>query len=149
MKSLLYLATALCVMGLAFWAYRVNYQTQDKQDELRALQREIASLQEGLGVLNAEWAYLNRPDRLRELVNLNFRQLQLLPLQAGQFGTVAQIPYPPPPEPTPEMQPPVNPEDPAAAPIAGNGASNTLEGTHGAAFQKLSVIASVGGGASR
>ena len=80
MRSLIYLATALCVMGLAFWAYRVNYETQDKQSELRALQREIASLHEGLGVLNAEWAYLNRPDRLRELVNMNFGRLALLPL---------------------------------------------------------------------
>ncbi|MDD8024847.1 MAG: cell division protein FtsL [Paracoccaceae bacterium] len=93
MRSLIYLATALCVMGLAFWAYRVNYETQDKQSELRALQREIASLHEGLGVLNAEWAYLNRPDRLRELVNMNFGRLALLPLTPEQFGTVAQIAY--------------------------------------------------------
>ncbi len=108
MRSLIYLVTALCVMGLAFWAYRVNYDTQDKRDELRALDREIASLNEGLGVLKAEWAYLNRPDRLRELVNLNFTDLQLLPLQADQFATVSEIPYPNPVEmadPDAEKQP--------------------------------------------
>ncbi|OCX66034.1 hypothetical protein BFP70_07910 [Thioclava sp. SK-1] len=99
MRSLIYLATAFCVMGLAFWAYRVNYDTQDKRDELRAIQREMASLQEGLGVLNAEWAYLNRPDRLRELVNLNFSRLQLLPLDAQQFADPEEIPYPAAPEP--------------------------------------------------
>lgn len=96
MRLLAYLAASLCVMGLAFWAYHVNYDTQGKLDELRDLNREIASLNEGLSVLNAEWAYLNRPDRLRDLVNLNFTSLHLLPMTPEQFGTVAQIPYPTP-----------------------------------------------------
>lgn len=94
MKTALYLSTALIVMGLAFWAYHVNYATQDRQQELRKINREIASLQEGLSVLRAEWAYLNRPDRLRELVNLNFASLPLLPLAPEQFGTAAQVAYP-------------------------------------------------------
>ena len=94
MKTLVYLMTGLAVMGLAFWAYHVNYDTQDRQSELRELQREIASLREGLGVLRAEWAYLNRPDRLRELVNLNFAALPLLPMAPEQFGAVAQVAYP-------------------------------------------------------
>lgn len=98
MRTLIYLATALGVMGLAFWAYRVNYETQDRLGELRALNREIASLHEGLSVLNAEWAYLNRPDRLRELVNMNFARVPLLPLLPEQFGTAAQVSYPLPPE---------------------------------------------------
>lgn len=96
MRSLAYLMTGLAVMGLVFWAYRVNYETQDRQSELRALQQEIAGLREGLGVLNAEWAYLNRPDRLSELVNMNFVSLQLLPLAPEQFGSAAQIAYPDP-----------------------------------------------------
>lgn len=104
MRSLIYLATALCVMGLAFWAYRENYETQSRQAEMKRLQREIASLREGLGVLRAEWAYLNRPDRLRELVNLNFASLGLLPLLPEQFGSVAQVAYPPPPE-LPSVEP--------------------------------------------
>ncbi|RWR31578.1 cell division protein FtsL [Sinirhodobacter populi] len=99
MKTILYLATALCVMGLAFWAYHVNYATQDQQSEMRRMKNEIASLQEGLGVLRAEWAYLNRPDRLRELVNLNFASLGLLPLAPEQFGSAAQVAYPAPPMP--------------------------------------------------
>jgi len=104
MRTLIYLATALGVMGLAFWAYRVNYSTQDRLGDLRAINREIASLHEGLGVLDAEWAYLNRPDRLRELVNMNFMRLQLLPLAPEQFGTAAQVAYPAPePEATADL----------------------------------------------
>ncbi len=96
MRTALYLVTSLIVMGLAFWAYHVNYATQARQGDLRKINREIASLQEGLSVLRAEWAYLNRPERLRELVNLNFAALELLPLTPDQFGAVPEIAYPAP-----------------------------------------------------
>ncbi|SOC12970.1 cell division protein FtsL [Rhodobacter maris] len=95
MKTISYLFAALVVLGLAFWAYHVNYATKDRLAELRRLDNQIADLQEGLSVLRAEWAYLNRPERLRELVNLNFATLGLLPLAPEQFGTVAQVAYPP------------------------------------------------------
>jgi len=96
MKTISYVLYSLAVLGLAFWAYHVNYATQDRESELRALNAEIADLEEGLSVLRAEWAYLNRPERLRELVNLNFASLGLLPMMPEQFGTVAMVAYPQP-----------------------------------------------------
>ena len=96
MRSVLYLVTTLIVMGLAFWAYRENYRTQDALNEMEGVQREIAGLREQLVVLRAEWAYLNRPDRLRELADLNFPRLGLLPMTSAQFGRVTAIPYPAP-----------------------------------------------------
>ena len=94
MRSLFYVLTALAVMGLAFWAYRENYRTQAQLAEIDRLQSDIRHLRESLNVLKAEWAYLNRPDRLRELADINFDRLGLLPLTAGQFGTAAQVDYP-------------------------------------------------------
>lgn len=96
MKSVLYLLTTLIVMGLAFWAYRENYRTQAAITEMSNVQRQIGGLREDLGVLRAEWAYLNRPDRLRELVNLNFSRLKLVPFTAEQFVDVGQVAFPAP-----------------------------------------------------
>jgi hypothetical protein len=101
MRSVLYLLVALVVMGLAFWAYRENYRTQGQIDRMQAVQNEMAVLRDNLGVLRAEWAFLNRPDRLRELVDLNFDRLRLVPVGAGQFGTAANVDYPAPDAPAP------------------------------------------------
>lgn len=99
MRSLTYLAVTLLVMGLAFWAYRENYRTQAAISEMGQVQREIAGLREDLGVLRAEWAYLNRPQRLRQLVDLNFEKLRLVPVESDQYLDLGHVDYPKPPAP--------------------------------------------------
>ncbi|MDH3262481.1 MAG: cell division protein FtsL [Paracoccaceae bacterium] len=97
MRAFLSVLAALAVMGLAFWAYRENYATQAALDEVERLEREIGNAREALSVLRAEWAYLNRPDRLGDLAELNFDRLGLLPLRPEQFGSVDQVAFPPEP----------------------------------------------------
>ena len=96
MRPVLYVLTFLAVIALGFWAYRENYATQASLREVRGLQNEIADLRESLSVQRAEWAYLNRPDRLRELATLNFDTLGLLPMEPGQFVAADQVAYPAP-----------------------------------------------------
>ncbi|MEM1431161.1 MAG: cell division protein FtsL [Pseudomonadota bacterium] len=85
------------VMGLAFWAYQENYTTQAAQSDAEALSREIGALRERLALLDAEWAYLNRPSRLAELTELNFDRIGLQPFAPSQFGSVDQVAFPPDP----------------------------------------------------
>ncbi len=94
MKAMFYVLAAFVVMGLGFWAYQENYKTQQAIKDVRGLHREIGAAHERLGILRAEWAYLNRPDRLNDLAELNFDRLGLLPLMPDAFGNVSQIIYP-------------------------------------------------------
>lgn len=97
MRPILYAISFLAVMALAFWAYRENYATQKSLRHVEDLQTEIGTLREALTVQRAEWAYLNRPDRLRELSTINFDRLGLFPLEPTQFGQIDQVSYPAPP----------------------------------------------------
>lgn len=126
MRTLLYLVTALMVMVLAFWAYRENYRTQETIDRMQGVQVEMAGLRERLGMLRAEWAFLNRPERLTALVNMNFDKLKLAPLAPGQFVAPNQLAFPAPkaPEapagaglPLPDFGPSQNPGAPPRRPM--------------------------------
>jgi len=94
MRTLLLVATFLGVIGLAFWAYQENFKTQQAISEVETLQRQIGKAGARLNMLKAEWAYLNRPDRLRELAEINFDRLGLLPFSPEQFGRIDQVAYP-------------------------------------------------------
>ncbi|MFP7571247.1 cell division protein FtsL [Marivita sp. S2033] len=98
MRSFLYIVTFLAVIAAAFWAYHENYKTQAALGEAQQVRGQIAEARARLAVLRAEWAYLNRPDRLRDLADVNFDRLGLMPLQPDQFGRVDQIAYPMPPQ---------------------------------------------------
>jgi hypothetical protein len=95
MKSVAYVLAALAVFGLALWAYQENFATQQVLKNTQRLQRDIGAAQVRLGVLRAEWAYLNRPSRLLELSEINFDRLGLLPLRPNQFGRVDEVSFPP------------------------------------------------------
>lgn len=94
MRGFLYAFCVVGVIALAFWAYRENHVTQQSMAEVRSLNRQIASLQQAVSVQRAEWAYLSRPERLQQLVDLNFDRLPLLPMQGTQFGSVDEVVYP-------------------------------------------------------
>ena len=94
MRALIYLLTFAAVIASGFWAYRENYATQQALKDVSRLNAEIADLRGALSIQRAEWAYLNRPDRLRELSPINFDRLGLLPLEPEQFGLSSQVAYP-------------------------------------------------------
>lgn len=97
MKLVRYLSAAVLVVVCATWAYRVNYATQEALNRVADLRGQIAREREALSVLEAEWAYLNRPDRLRALVDQHAEALGLVPLQPEQFAEPGMVTYPPEP----------------------------------------------------
>ena len=94
MRILIFIGSFLAVLGMAYWAYQQNFQTMQARERVQTLQVEIASAREAIAIQRAEWAYLNRPSRLRDLVDLNFDELQLLPMTPRHFGTIDEVPFP-------------------------------------------------------
>ncbi len=94
MRALLSTLSFIAVMALAFWAYRENYATQTQLKEMAKVQDQIAALRDEIAMQKAEWAYLNRPTRLRDLAAMNFDRLGLMPMAPLQLASVADVALP-------------------------------------------------------
>lgn len=81
-----------CAMGLAAWTYSETHKTRDAISRVAKLQSTVHANSEAISVLEAEWAYLNRPERLMLLVDSNFERLELIPMTAEHFGSIGSIP---------------------------------------------------------
>ncbi len=86
-RSTLFWLLAAILIGCGL--YQLKYEVQAKEERLARLNRQIQLEQEAIHVLNAEWAFLNRPDRIADLAN---RHLELSQVVPAQFGRVATIP---------------------------------------------------------
>lgn len=95
MRLVLQVSAVVLVGVCATWAYRVNYAAQDGLRRVNSLKSQISREQQAVQLLNAEWDYLNRPERIQALVETHQDQLQLVPLAPEHFGNVAMIAFPP------------------------------------------------------
>ncbi|HYZ40964.1 MAG TPA: hypothetical protein VE687_10095, partial [Stellaceae bacterium] len=106
------------VSATGFAMFGVKYQVQALEEELARINRVTAAEEHEIRVLDAEWAYLTRPETL-EVMNRQF--LSLVPIATKQLHTsFADIPMrPPPPAPPPppaEAVAAVAAAEPAATP---------------------------------
>jgi cell division protein FtsL len=74
--------------GLALVLFSVKYKVQDLEDELNALNREIAREHRNVHVLSAEFSHLVEARRLRRLAT---EHLHMEPIQPDQLGTFASL----------------------------------------------------------
>lgn len=68
--------------------YLVKWEVHELKRKNMLVQAEILQNQEAMNVLNTEWTYLNRPERLRELSE---KYLTLLPSNGQQFADIERL----------------------------------------------------------
>jgi hypothetical protein len=101
------------VSATGFAMFGVKYQVQALEDELARNRRAIMAEEHEIRVLDAEWAYLTRPETLE---GMNRQFLSLAPISTKQLHTtVADIPLRPSP---PAASPPSVPEEAAVVAAA-------------------------------
>lgn len=68
--------------------FHTSQEVTDGRSDLRKMEREVLREEESLRVLQAEWSYLNQPERLEKLAR---EYLELQPLNGKQFARVSDI----------------------------------------------------------
>ena len=85
----LILLSALILVGLGTTLYQVKTSIDERQDLLRSLELSIANTKRDIAVLEAEWAYISRPDRVMVLSN---DLLQMAPISQDRILPLNAIP---------------------------------------------------------
>ena len=81
--------TAVVLASLGTTLYQVKTGIDERQAELRRLQAEIATTQRDVALLEAEWAFLSRPDRV---MNLSASLLDMKPISRDRILPLDAIP---------------------------------------------------------
>lgn len=81
----LWLVLAACC-GAVF--FQVSQKIHDRRETIAAVNRKIVEEEESIRLLQAEWSYLNQPDRLE---SLSRKYLGLSPLKGSQFVALEEI----------------------------------------------------------
>ena len=90
-KFLLFSIVVATTFSLGLWAYKTNYESRAASQRVKDLEKSILSANKGVKILNAEWAYLNSPDRLRKLVEYYFLELRLTPINPDNYISFSEI----------------------------------------------------------
>lgn len=90
MRRLPLLAWVVTVATALFMLYHVKYEVQSLHAKVLETERQLEAEREALHVVAAEWAYLNRPERLRQLAN---KYLSSSGLTVEQIAEIESIPF--------------------------------------------------------
>ena len=75
----------------AFGLYSVKFKVQTLRNQIADVERQLESERESMNVVAAEWAYLNRPERIQKLAD---NYLVAKEVTVEQIAEVAAIPFP-------------------------------------------------------
>lgn len=89
LSSMMWVAVVACAASLL---YSVKYRVQTMDEEIAALRAQIEQERAAIHVLQAEWAYLTRPERVRTLAK---KHLDMEPAKGQQLLELADVPFAP------------------------------------------------------
>jgi len=81
--------TAVVLAALGTTLYQIKTGIDERQTDLRRLQTNIATTQRDIAVLEAEWAFLSRPDRV---LTLSTNLLGMQPISRDRILPLEAIP---------------------------------------------------------
>lgn len=83
------LLTTVILFGLGTSLYQVKTGIDERQDHLRRVELKIANTKRDIAVLESEWAYLSRPERI---IALSDRLLGMKPISQDRVLPLDGIP---------------------------------------------------------
>ena len=91
LRFLLFATLTAGTFTLGLWAYKINYDSRAAYQRVKELEKSILSADKEFKILNAEWAHLNSPDRLRKLIEYYFSELKLTPIKPDDFISFSEV----------------------------------------------------------
>lgn len=85
----LHILAITALIASAGYAYSVKYETLYYAEQVAKLKSKAQRERDAIAVLQAEWQYLDRPDRLQEAAN---QHLDLQPLKIQQLARLSDLP---------------------------------------------------------
>ncbi len=91
LRFLLFTTLTVSTFALGLWAYKINYDSRAADERVKELEKSILSASKEIKILNAEWAHLNSPERLRKLLEYYFLELRLNPINPDDFISFSEV----------------------------------------------------------
>ena len=89
MTKLLHIVAISALIGSAGYAYSIKYDTLFYSEQVAKLKSKVQREREAIAVLQAEWQYLDRPDRLQAAAD---QHLDLQAMKIQQLARLSDLP---------------------------------------------------------
>jgi cell division protein FtsL len=89
MRSTTIITWIVFILPIALGLFYVKHVVANLENNLASLHKSIKSDKEEIHVLTAEWTYLSRPERIKQL---STKYLDLAPTKSTQVAELNQIP---------------------------------------------------------